>query len=645
MKKILAGCVLILASTLGLAQQDVIVPGDNLILEGIPEIPAALADEIGSYSEFRSASFSSWHPVRREMLIGTRFGNAAQVHHIKLPGGARTQLTFFKERIAGANYHPIKGDSFIFAKDIGGNENFQIFRYDFATGRSTLLTDGRSRNTAGAWSNLGDRFAYQSTRRTGNDADIYVTNPMDPASDRLLAKVEGGGWRVVDWSPDDSRMLLQEYISVNESYLWLLDSRTGEKTLITPKGDTTKVAYGSAKFNQDGKGIYFTSDKDSEFQRLRFRDLAAGKEKVLSRHINWDVDGFAMPRDRSMILYITNEDGIAVMHLVDLKTLREKPLPRLPAGLISGISWHNNGKEVGFSFRSSRASNDAYSMNIETGKIERWTVSETGGVNTESFSNPELVHWKSFDGRTIGGFLYRPPAPFTGKRPVVIDIHGGPEGQSRPDFLGRDNYFLNELGISILFPNVRGSTGYGKTFVKLDNGFLREDSYKDIGALLDWIKTQPNIDAERVMVTGGSYGGHMTLAISTMYSDRIKCAIAVVGMSSLTTFLQNTSGYRQDLRRVEYGDERDPKMREFLLRIAPLNNADKIRKPLFIVQGANDPRVPMSESEQMLATLKKIGTPAWYLVAKDEGHGFAKKQNQDFQFYATVLFIKEFLLK
>jgi dipeptidyl aminopeptidase/acylaminoacyl peptidase len=294
---------------------------------------------------------------------------------------------------------------------------------------------------------------------------------------------------------------------------------------------------------------------------------------------------------------------------------------------------------------SARSPVDVYSLDTRTGKVDRWTESETGGLNTSQFSEAELVRWKSFDDRMISGFLYMPPARFSGPRPVIINIHGGPEGQSRPSFLGRSNYFLNELGVAILYPNVRGSSGYGKTFLKLDNGFLREDTYKDIGALLDWIKTQPRLDANRVMVTGGSYGGHMTFAVATRYNDRIRATLPVVGISNLVSFLERTESYRRDLRRVEYGDERDPKMREFMLRTAPLNNARNITKPIFIVAGGNDPRVPLNEAEQMVKTVRQNNKQVWYLMAKDEGHGFAKKKNQDFQFYATVMFIKEYLLK
>src|SRR6202161_3374663 len=294
---------------------------------------------------------------------------------------------------------------------------------------------------------------------------------------------------------------------------------------------------------------------------------------------------------------------------------------------------------------NARSTGDCYSVDVASGKVERWTASETA-VKTDDFPEAELVRWKSFDGKMISGFLYKPSATkFTGERPVLALIHGGPGGQAQPTFLGRFNYYLNELGIALIYPNVRGSTGYGKTFSQLDNGFKREDTYKDINSLFDWMWTRPDLDAEPIAVTGGSYGGHMTLAVSTFYSDRIRCSVDIVGMSNLVTFLEPTDGYRRDLRRVEYGDKRDPKMHDFLEKIAPMNNIDKIKKPMLVVAGKNDPRVPVTDSEQIVGALKKQGTPVWYLMAKDEGHGFRKKQNQDFQFYTTVEFLEEYLLK
>jgi dipeptidyl aminopeptidase/acylaminoacyl peptidase len=626
---------------------DVVMPNPNLVTDGIPPIPRSLADAVDRYTEFRFAAMQSWHPTERQMLIQTRFADTAQIHRLKMPGGARTQLTFFPEPVDGAAFPKTAGDYFVFTKDLGGNEFDQFFRFDLANGGFTLLTDGKSRNGGGVWSKASNRFAYTSTRRNGKDTDLYTVTPTDPKTDKLLAQVEGGGWDPLDWSPDESKLAVGEYVSVNESYLWLFDAATGERKPITPRqtGDATRISYGNAKFTADGKSIYATTDKDSEFMRLARVDLATGEHTFFTQDAKWDVEMFDLSPDGKLIAYVTNEDGASVLHLLDTTAGKELDKPAIPLGVVFDIHWHQNSRDLGFTLSSAKSTADVYSLDVTSGKIDRWTESETGGLNPATFADPQLIRWNSFDDRQISGFLYAPTAEkFPGKHPVIIDIHGGPEGQSRPQFLGRRNYLINELGIALIFPNVRGSTGYGKSFMKLDNAEKREDSVKDIGALLDWIKTRPDLDADRVMITGGSYGGYMTLASAVHFNDRIRCSLDVVGISHFVTFLEGTEAYRRDLRRVEYGDERDPKMREIMERISPLNHADQIKKPLFIVQGKNDPRVPLKEAEQMVATLKKTGTPVWYLMAKDEGHGFAKKPNADFQFYATLRFIQEYLL-
>jgi dipeptidyl aminopeptidase/acylaminoacyl peptidase len=528
------------------SQEAVVAPNENLVVEGIPPVPAAVAEKADRYTNFRSALFTSWNPARREMLIATRFADTFQIHEVKSPGAARTQLTFYKDDVRSAQYPP-KGDGayFIFSKDVGGGEFYQLYRYDHATAAVTLLTDGKSRNTDEHWSSSGKFIAYSSTRRTGNDTDIWLAEPAhrdNPQTNHMLARLEGGGWAVADWSPDDSQLVVQEYVSANESYLWLMSASSGEKILLTTKGGAEKIAYGSAKFSKDGKGIYVTTDLDSEFQRLAYIDLATKKCTYLTSHIHWDVESFDVSPDGQTIAFTTNEDGQGVLHLLDTKTGKEKPAPSFPPGQVFGISWHPNGRELAFGLTQSRDATDAYSLDVTTGKVERWTHSETGGVNPANFPEAQLIHWPSFDGKSISGFYFKPPAKFTGKRPVIIDIHGGPEGQFRPGFMGRYNYFPAEMGVAMIFPNVRGSTGYGKTFVTLDNGFLREDSYKDINSLLDWIAQQPDLDASRVMVTGGSYGGFMTLAVATNYNDRIRCSLDIVGPSNLVTFLENTSG-------------------------------------------------------------------------------------------------------
>ena len=620
-------------------------PNPALIVEGIPPIPASIAQQADRYTQVRSAAFLDWHPKKREMLISTRFGDVPQIHRVSAPGAARTQLTFFPDRVTSAHYDPVNGSYFIFSKDIGGGEWYQYYRYDLDTGNITLLTDGKSRNLSAVFANHSGQFAYVSTRRNGQDTDLWLMDAGNPKTDHMLLQLQGGGWQPTDWSPDDKQLLLHQEVSANESYIWLVDVAAAQKKLLTPKGPE-QIAYGDAKFTKDGKGFYTTTDRESEFQRLAYLDLASLQPKYLSSDIKWDVDDFDISPDGRSIAFVTNEDGAGVIRLLDTASGRSKPGPKLPLGVVFGIKWHKNGRDLAFSLSSAKSPLDSYSFDAQTGKLDRWTTSETGGLNPANFVTPDLIHWKTFDGRALSGYLYKPAnGKFTGKRPVIINIHGGPEGQSRPGFSAGTNYYVNELGVAVIFPNVRGSTGYGKSFLKLDNGFQREDTYKDIGALIDWIKQNPELDGNSIMVTGGSYGGHMTWNVATRYDDEICCQLPVVGMTNLVTFLEHTEPYRRDLRRVEYGDERDPKMREFMERIAPMNNWQKITKPTFVVAGQNDPRVPVSESQQMVEKLRGSGVPVWFLVAKDEGHGFSKKKNQDFQFYSTIMFVKQFLLK
>ncbi len=635
---------------------------DSLVLDGVPPIPAAIAEQVGRYTESRAAAFLDWHPSKPEMLILTRFGDTNQVHLVTQPGGARTQLTFFADRINDASFDPRAGAFFVFSKSAGGNEFNQNYRYDFATGEATLLTDGKSRNSSPVWSRDGQQIAYTSTRRNGADTDIYLESPNDPRSDRLLAEVKGGGWQVEDWSPDGTQLLVLEYISINESYLWLFDTKTGSKTELTPRPaeDAEKVAYSHALFARDGKGIFATTDRESEFQRLAYIDLTTKEHTYLLPDAKFDVDDWDLSGDGERIAYTLNENGMSTLHVIGLAmrdgkmtaTVQPGPVfdPPISASIVSGLKWQRGAPQnrLAFNVNSARSPSDVYTWSPDAPKnlATRWTTSETGGIPADRFVEPKLVSWKSFDGREITGFLYQPdPKKFPGPRPVIVNIHGGPESQARAGFAGRNNYLFNELGCAMILPNVRGSAGYGKSFLLLDNGFKREDSYKDIASLLDWIKTQPQLDAGRVMAYGGSYGGFMVLEVATNYADRIRCAVDIVGISNLATFLKNTESYRRDLRRVEYGDERDPKMAAFMERIAALNNARKITKPLFVVQGANDPRVPKSEAEQIVATLKKQKTPVWYMLGKDEGHGFGKKKNADYMFYATVQFIRDYLLK
>jgi dipeptidyl aminopeptidase/acylaminoacyl peptidase len=615
----------------------------NLVVENVPDFPPQLVDKVRPYLDNRSATMEDWNPNRVEALISTRFAEAAQLHVVKMPGGDRRQITFFADRVSGGSYRPHDGNTIIIQKDTGGNEFFQLYRLDVPTGDITLLTDGKSRNIENAWSRDGKLYAYSSTKRNGNDSDLWIIDPSNPQSARMAVQVEGGGWFVSDFSRDNTKMLVGQGISANESYLWLVDVATGAKRLLTPKG-SAPVAYSAAQFSADDSDIYFTSDEGSEFQQLVRMHLADGKKQVISRE-RWDVDSFALDDARTRIAYVTNENGASILHVVDV-TGKSLLQPRLPYAVVSNLRWHPNGHLLGFTMTSAKSPADVYALDLGSGNVQRWTESETGGLNPERNVEPQLVTMKSFDGMQISAFVYRPdPVKFPGKRPVIVNIHGGPEGQSQPIFQGRSNYWVNELGMAIVYPNVRGSSGYGKTYLASDNGFNRENTVKDIGTVLDWIKSDNALDGNRIGIYGGSYGGYMTLATATHYNDQIRAAIDVVGISNFLSFLQNTSGYRRDLRRVEYGDERDPKMNAFLQQISPMTSAGNIRKPLFVIAGFNDPRVPWTEGQQMVQTVRSNGAPVWWLMAKDEGHGFAKRSNQDYQFVAMTMFWQQFLLQ
>ncbi|RLG73140.1 MAG: S9 family peptidase [Methanobacteriota archaeon] len=619
----------------------------NLVIEGISEIPKRIEERMLQYQNTRSAYIYDWLPSGEGMLISTRFGETRQVHWVKKPGGARHQITFFKEPVSGAAVCPDKDkNGFLFIKDVGGGENYQIFFFDLGSGKYEMLTDGSGRNTLGLWSNRGDRFVYSSTKRNGRDWDIYVADLENPGKPTLLLQVEGY-WRAVDWSPDDRKLLVLNYVSANESYYYILDLESGELEQINPNKE--KISYWGARWSKDGRGVYLVSDEESEFHQLKYYDLERKEFTVLTGHIPWDVDEFELSPKGDLIAFVTNEDGISKLHLMDTKTREELGTPELPVGQVYGLEFSPDGEKLAMVINTPQTPGDIYVLNIKTNSLERWTYSEVGGLKTEDFVTPKLIHYPTFDmvgdkPRMIPAFYYKPDKgepPY----PVLIYIHGGPESQYVPYFWPTIQFYVKELGIAVIAPNVRGSSGYGKSYLKLDNGYKREDAVKDIGKLLDWIEQQPELDSERVAVMGGSYGGYMVLASMIHYNDRLRAGIEICGISNFVTFLENTEDYRKDLRRVEYGDERDPEMREFLERISPTTNAHKITKPMFIAQGLNDPRVPVSEAEQIVGAIRENGGVVWYLLAKDEGHGFRKKSNRDYYNNAVVLFLEEYLLK
>jgi dipeptidyl aminopeptidase/acylaminoacyl peptidase len=617
----------------------------QLVYDGIPEVPRRIGERAQQYQAARGATFLDWDPAGG-MLVATRFADTNQVHHVDAPGGDRRQLTFQREPVTEAHIGKARADKgFFFRMDQGGGEFYQYFWFDRATGAAQLVTDGKSRNESFLPANGGGRFAFASTLRNAKDFDIYVMDGFDGQSVKRTRECEGQ-WGPWDWSADDGKLLLHHYVSIEESYLFVQDLATGVTAPVNEQPGK-KINYGAGVFARKGAQLYFTSDEDSQFLRLWQSSLDGKKKEVISPAIDWDVSALAISPDGAWLAYTVNEAGRSQLYLAATAAPKKAMRVELPSGVVvSRLRFDPKSQRVAFSLSTAQSLGDAYTVDVKTRKLTRWTFSEVGGLNPSVFVTPELVKLKSFDQLEISAWYYKPRAADAGhKAPVILSIHGGPEGQATAAFSAQIQYWVNELGAAVVVPNVRGSSGYGKKFLTLDDGMKREDSVKDIGEVLSWIGERPELDKARIGVYGGSYGGYMVLATMFRFPERLRCGVDIVGISNFVSFLEHTEAYRRDLRRAEYGDERNPEMRRFLLSIAPLKNAEKIVKPLFVAQGKNDPRVPASEAEQIVSTVRGRGGKVWYLLARDEGHGFQKKTNRDAFSDAMTLFFEENLLK
>ena len=637
----LVGTAWSLLLSLALVAQEPVLPlPANVTAAGVPPIPMSLVAAVAPYGQFRRAQLVAWHPADREILITTNFANVPQLHRVKFPGGARTQLTFNADGVpvrTGAAFLP-GSETFVFQKDTaGGGEANQLFRYDIRTGAVAMLTDGKSRNGAPVVSRSG-LIAYESTRRDGRNRDLYVLDPRQPNSSRLLAQVEGA-WSPLDWSDDTSSVLALQSISSSETYLWKVQAADGRKTLLTEKTDRS-VRWGPAFFAPDGQTVYALSTLNAEIARI-YR-LVNGVWTAITP-ADSPVETFALSGDGKTLAVVFDAGATSRFQLLD-KDGRPKRSPAVPPGVISDLIWHPSRAEVAFNLAGARSFSDVYSVDVGRGTFERWTFSEVAAGNAETLPDAEIVTWKSFDGLQVSGVLYRPPATFTGPRPVIINVHGGPVDRERPRAIGRSNYFRNELGVAVLYPNIRGSAGFGRTFEELDNGLLRENAVKDIGALLDWIAQQPELDEQRVMIAGPSYGGFIALAAAVAYGDRLRGVNPAFGITDFPSYLQTTEVSRLVNRNAEYGDPADPELRAFLTRISPLTNVDKITIPVFIAAGAKDTRVPISQAEALVKALQSRQTPVWYLRFEDAGHQQLTAATSDLSIYTWILFVRQYLL-
>jgi len=629
--------------------QDAVTPSAHLQVSGMPPVPAALMRALEPYTEFRPRAVASWHPARRELVVATRAGNTTQLHRVDAPGAALAQITDYTEPVRRGFYLARDPDTLVFTRDVGGNEQTRVLRLDPGAREPVTLTDPARRSFVGAYDHarrtliVGSYALDRSGRQEAPTMRLSRLDPMHPERARTVVTLPGTGWGSFSFSFDDRRLAMVEYRSVEDTRVHVMDLASGKLTQVLPRaGSGQRISTSDLSFARDGRHLFVATDGGGEFRRAARLDLRTGALRYFGPE-DADVEELALSPDGRSLAMIVNHGGLGVLEVYDADTLRERAMPILPPGTASGVAWRENSREIAFNLNSAQSPSDVWSIDVTATTATRWTETTVPGLDARTFASPVPIEWKSFDARTIHGFLTRPPARFPGRRPVLVVIHGGPEGQARPGFSGRLNYLVDELGIALIEPNVRGSLGYGRTFVSLDNGAAREDSVRDIGALFDWIAAQPDLDPARVAVYGGSYGGYMSLAVATHYPDRIAGNIDVVGIANFVTFLERTESYRRDLRRVEYGDERDPAMREVLTRISPITNAARIARPMLVVHGRNDPRVPYTEAEQIVTTVRGNGVPVWYILADNEGHGFARKDNADFLFGAMTLFLQQTL--
>lgn len=640
---LLTGC----SSTEGLSPDSIIPVPASIVNDGIPPLSAEIRDRMKPYADMKSAAFCDWNPAGNGMVISTRMGNTTQLYSIESPRDNYMPITDFDEPVRDATFCPDRSKGYlIFPRDVGGGEAYQYFRHELDSGETVMITDGTSRHMGLVFNHRGDRAAYVNNSRTGSIFDLYVMDPEFPDSAQRVYEAPRTAYFIpTSWFYDDRRILLIEYISANVCNSFVVDTVSGSATQIRPPTDES-CFFAMFTVAPDGKTLYGISDCEGEFKRLVTVNLDTGKVIPVGE-MHWDVEDVAVTEDFRTLAFVLNEGGVGRLYLLDTASGEILGAPSVPIGLISGITFDPEGKRLAFTLNRPRMNGDVYVLDLETSGLTRWTESDTAGLDPSLFSEPELIEYPTFDRvdgkrRRIPAFYFR-PSKSPGPHPVVIYLHGGPESQYQPRFSATFNYWINELGLAILAPNVRGSSGYGKSYLLLDNGTKRENSVKDVGALLDWIAKQPELDRQRVAVFGGSYGGYMVLASMFHYSDRLACGVDFVGISNFVTFLENTADYRRDLRRAEYGDERE--IEAFLNRISPTTNAHRIHKPLFVIQGKNDPRVPWTEAEQIVEIVRKNNVPVWYQMATNEGHGFSKKNNRDYMYYSVARFFQKFLLR
>jgi dipeptidyl aminopeptidase/acylaminoacyl peptidase len=607
-----------------------------------PALPEPFGIE--RYLNIRSATSPALSPTGDQLAFLTNISGTPQVWMISAQGGWPDQMTFFSDRVDFISWSP-DGSGLIFGKSIGGDENAQL--YWMAPDGSqirALTSEPKVRHNFGGWSNDGKKISYASNQRNKDFFDIYVME-VATGSSQLVYQQDGSNAPVA-WSVDGRTLVVShanEQLSLDND-LYLVEIATKTATHLTPHEGAAQ--FSNVRFMPDGHSLLFTTNDKREFQSLAQMDLATRRVDILD-DTQWDVAGIEVSDNGGMLAYTLNREGFSELYVRRLNTdgkplitaLGSKDMPvKLPGkGVVGGLSFSRDGRKLALVFNGTRFNPDVWLYDLQTRTLKQVTRSSRAGIPQSSFVEPELIHYKTFDERVIPAWYYRPRnTPANVPLPVIVSVHGGPEGQALPTFSAVDQYFLAR-GYAILVPNVRGSTGYGKTYTHLDDVQKREDSVKDLAAAVDWLKSRGGADPKRIAVMGGSYGGYMVLAAITLYPEIWSSAVELFGIANFETNLKRTSGYRRKLREREYGTlEKDL---EFLRSISPIYKVDRIRAPLFVLQGKNDPRVPYTESEQIVKALRDRNRPVEYILFEDEGHGFVKLTNRLFMYPKIVEFL------
>ncbi len=649
---LLAGCAQLPAGDNG---PPLVLP-PALHAEGVPPLPMRLVEAVRPYTTIAGHALVDVHPQRAEMVVAHRPPDASitQIFRLRAPMAALEPLTRGADPVSSADWEPGQGRFLVFSRSRGGDEANQLYRLDPDSGAETRLTAPDRRHALLGWL-PGSRLLVASVpldrtaaggRREQLQTELAIVDPLAPEAARLVARLDGIGWFAAAVAADGRRVALGRARSSTDSEVWTLDLEAGPSSLRKrlPATDAPTASVRPDAFSADGRHLFLRSDAAGEFRELVRLDLASGAVQRLSAHIPWDIGSVEASPDGRRLAVLANAGGRSTLHLFDAASGAELAFPAaaaLAGADVARVRWADGGRALALQIAGAGGPAQIHRLSLDASAVQAWT--QPAGVDRlkpAQFAQAEAVRWTGVDGLALSGWMHRPdPRRFPGPRPVLMLVHGGPASQADAGWIGRYHYLVEERGVAVIQPNVRGSSGFGKTFVSLDDGWKREDSVKDLGRLLDWIATQPLLDASRVVVMGGSYGGYMSLAASVHFADRIAGAVSTVGISNFVSFLERTESYRRDLRRTEYGDERDPAMRAFLQRISPLNNVERITKPLLVVQGRNDPRVPWTESEQIVRRLQQRGQPVWYLLADNEGHGFARRENAEAYFATVVRFL------